>query len=398
MSAPTIKTFTGRSEKEVIDNVRQALGRDAIILRARRVRQGGLWGLVGRTVIEMEACNAEIFSRSRRLARRLQEIPPSPAAAAAPPAGSLLLKEIQSLKNLVADVASRVGGDVPDLSPEIQEAYRELVENEVARDIACALVKALNERLPREHLNDPARVREHLLRILAERLPTAGPIRAGAVDPSPGGRGGARRIAFVGPTGVGKTTTVAKLAAQMRLKDGVSVGLITIDTYRLAAVEQIRSYAQILNVPLRVADSPAELARAAQALAGLDAVLIDTTGRSQQDALHISELKTFLDAVGPDEVHLVMSLASNARSMGRVVESFLPLGVTQVVLTKLDEVDAFGLILNVMARVERKLSYVTFGQGVPDDIEPGHPERLARLILRREPLPGMRGGLSRGTA
>ena len=391
--AMNIRTFTGASEDKVTAQVKQAFGRDAVILSTRRVKQEGLWGLVGRTVIEVEACNGRDLVRARSMARRIE---PRPAA---PPAGGLsgeILREIQSLKNTLAEVAGRIQGDVPDLTPELQDAYRGLVENEVAQDIAGAIVKSLNEKLSREQLRDPEVLRAHLRKVLEERLQTSGPIVAPGASAQ---AGRSRRIAFVGPTGVGKTTTLAKVAAQLCLRGRASVGLVTIDVYRLAAVEQLRSCANILRVPLRVADNPAELARSVAAFSGCDVTLIDTVGRSQHDALKINELKSFLDAAQPDEVHLVMSLAANAKTNCKVIENFMPLGVTQIVLTKLDEVDeTFGLILNVMSRVDKKLSYITFGQSVPDDIEPGIPGRLARLILREETLPGPARHAFRGIA
>ncbi len=392
-----IRTFLGASEDKVIAQIKQAFGRDAVILSTRRVKREGLMGLMGRTVIEVEACSGRDVARTKMLARRIEPSFPgggggtaAASSAASLSAGGEILRELQYVKSAIVEMAGRVRGDVPDLTPELQEAYQRLVENEVAKDIACAIVKSLNEKLSRDQLKDPEILRTHLRAVLEERLPTSGPIVV------PGGR--AKRVVFVGPTGVGKTTTVAKVAARMHLREKVSVGLITIDTYRLAAVEQLRSYANILKIPLRVADSPAELGRSVQDFSGHDVTLIDTAGRSQHDTLRLNELKLFLDAARPDEVHLVMSLTANAKAMCRTIENFMPLGVTQIVLTKLDEIETFGLILNVMARVDRKLSYVTFGQSVPDDIEPGRSGRLARLILREEPLPGVDRSVFRGMA
>jgi len=226
-------------------------------------------------------------------------------------------------------------------------------------------------------------------------LPAARPLRLSS-------DGGPKFVAFVGPTGVGKTTTIAKLAAQFRLRDKCSVALITIDTYRIAAVDQLRAYADILNVPLEVVLTPQDMAGAVQRMRDVDLVLIDTAGRSQRNKDRLRELRTFLDAARQAErkvrgsnasaadegsaleTYLVLSCTTRPDQMVEVAREFAFLGLDRVVFTKLDEAVGLGVILNVARKLDLQLSYLTTGQEVPDDIEVGHRRRIAELILNRE--------------
>jgi flagellar biosynthesis protein FlhF len=188
-------------------------------------------------------------------------------------------------------------------------------------------------------------------------------------------------VALVGPTGVGKTTTIAKLAANFRLKEQRAVGLITVDTYRVAAVEQLRTYADIIDLPMQVVSTPREMREATDRLGDLDLILMDTAGRSPKDDLKIRELKGFLTEAAVDEVHLVLSSAAGARSLEQTAQRFAAVGTTALILTKLDEASSLGSVLPVLRSSKLPLSYLTNGQNVPDDIETTDAHRLARLIL-----------------
>ena len=165
---------------------------------------------------------------------------------------------------------------------------------------------------------------------------------------------------------------------------GSRPGLVTVDTYRIAAVEQLRTYAEIIDLPLAVANSPGEMARAIDELGNVDLVLIDTAGRSPRDEVKIRELADFLHAAQPDEVHLVLSAVAGERSLRAAVERFAVARADRLILTKLDEADGLGGVLGVLGQANRPVSYLTTGQAVPDDIEPADRGRLARLILGHE--------------
>ncbi|QSO49583.1 flagellar biosynthesis protein FlhF [Alicyclobacillus mengziensis] len=192
--------------------------------------------------------------------------------------------------------------------------------------------------------------------------------------------GDSRIIGFVGPTGVGKTTTIAKLAALHVLEGKRKVGLLTTDTFRIAAVDQLRTYANILNIPLQVVYQDSEVKGALQALADRDLILVDTAGRNFSNVKHVRETHALLDMLGCDEVHLVLSFTSKPEDIKELIQSFRDLPVTQVLMTKLDETRSYGGALNLLLDFRRPLSYITMGQNVPDDIAVASTEKLLRLI------------------
>ena len=176
-------------------------------------------------------------------------------------------------------------------------------------------------------------------------------------------------VALVGPTGVGKTTTIAKLAANFALFEGKSVGLITIDTYRIAAVEQLKTYSEIINLPIEVVYTAADLKRAFQKLSDKQLILIDTAGRSQKNKQQIRELKHFFNGRPLNETHLVLSANTKLEDLLETADSFKELGVNRLIFTKLDETNSLSNVIEVAERLRIPLSYVTTGQSVPEDIE-----------------------------
>jgi len=204
---------------------------------------------------------------------------------------------------------------------------------------------------------------------------------AGPIQVQPGRR---RLVALIGPTGVGKTTTIAKLAANFRLKEKRKVGLITVDTYRIAAVEQLRTYADIIDLPMTVVSTPREMREAVAKMNNLELILMDTAGRSPRDEVKIQELKSMLGEAHADEVHLVLSATAGSGSLVGMARQFAAVGTTALLLTKLDEVGRLGHLLPLMRSSKLPLSHVTDGQNVPDDIQPANCRRLARMVLGME--------------
>lgn len=312
-----------------------------------------------------------------------------------------LAEEMRSMKRMVARMMGQQQREAPapDVPDKLFDQYLALLEQEVAEELAGEIVQQVRQGLNTDQLNDEQVCRRAVIDAVAGLLPHGEQVRrqtanaAASAQASEEGR--PRTIALVGPTGVGKTTTIAKLAATFKLKQGKQVGLITMDTYRIAAVDQLQTYANIIGVPLHVVSAPAEMAEAVGKCAGCDVVLIDTAGRSQRDDPRLEELRTFLEAAAPHETHLVLSSTCTQRVLEDTIERFSKIRTERIIFTKLDEAVTFGVVLNVLRKVKKRLSYVTTGQEVPHQIEPGRPDRLAALMLG-ETADGQGAGQSAG--
>ena len=291
--------------------------------------------------------------------------------------------ELQAIRNMVGQVleqqARRPDKAIPAMPPRLFDMYLNLLSQDLSEELAERISDAVRDELSVDELDDEHAVRD----AVAGRLASLVPIGDSAVAlESPDDR--PLTIALIGPTGVGKTTTLAKLAASFKLRHGRKVGLVTCDTYRIAAVDQLRTYANIIGLPLRVAITPAEMMQALHSLSHCDVILIDTAGRGQKDSGKLAELKQSLEAAEPHEVHLVLSSTSSEKVLLQEAQAFADVGADKVVLTKLDEAVSFGVLINVMQKIGKELSFITTGQEVPDHLEIGRPQRLAELVLGAE--------------
>ena len=287
--------------------------------------------------------------------------------------------KLDVLQKMVESLAQkshfRSADEVPS---ELFDIYTQLIDADIDDDLARELICNLRKQCTAAQLHDPVGSRALLSAMVEADIHCSQPIQTEV--------GRRRVVALVGPTGVGKTTTIAKLAANFRLRDGVKMGLVTVDTYRIAAVEQLRTYAEIIDLPMKVVTSPQEMRRALDELSDLDLILIDTAGRSPSDELKIQELKSLLNEANVDEVHLVMSLTASVRSIRMTCEQFSSVNPTSLILTKLDEAAGAGSLLSISRDVKLPFSYLTTGQDVPEDIEPANACRIARLVLGEDRL------------
>tara|TARA_R100000789_G_scaffold100254_4_gene109474 strand:+ start:13901 stop:15187 length:1287 start_codon:yes stop_codon:yes gene_type:complete len=292
---------------------------------------------------------------------------------------SLFKERIDSLQAMVEQLTTQVrNGMSSDIPPELFSLFTELIDAEVEESVARELIGRLKQRCGVNELSDSQGLRRQLFAMIESSIQCRGPIEA-----KPGQQ---KIVAMVGPTGVGKTTTIAKLAANFRLRDNVRMGLITVDTYRIAAVDQLRTYAEIIDLPMKVVSTAVEMKQAVAEFAGMDLILIDTAGRSPRDEVKLQELKAVLGDIVVDDVHLVLSATTGYRHLRTTAEQFKSVGLTSVILTKLDEAPSLGAILNITSKLGLPLSYLTTGQNVPKDIEPAQPTRATRLILGQEDL------------
>jgi flagellar biosynthesis protein FlhF len=394
-----IKTYRAKTMRDALELVRRELGPSAAVLHTREVNSGPLSRLVFGRKYEVAASAAvNVPSRLpeglladgpvvRRAVHDGVEDDPSrwddvrPADVEADyraryrddfrrqVAGQL--DELHAMVEKLCEHAS--SAPAHDLPEALFHVFTSLIEADVDETTVREWIERLRgEGVPRS-LDDAAVVMNRVAEYLEAEISVSGPI---TVDTNK-----CRVVALVGPTGVGKTTTIAKLAANYRLREKRRVGLITVDTYRVAAVEQLRTYADIIDLPMEVVATPREMREAVARMNHLDLVLMDTAGRSPRDEVRIQELKSMLTEAEPDEVHLVLSSTAGAKSLINTAERFADVGTTSLLMTKLDEAHSLGHLVSVVRSVPLSVSYLTDGQNVPDDIQVARSGAMASMLL-----------------
>ncbi len=411
-----VKTFEAASMQEALNIIKQEMGEEAFILSTRTKTKSTPSGQPEASVIEVTAAVDEppasplpisggTYGLRPPLSERRSEAPV--ARPAPPPAPSLpvdlqplrrelleikgavealkeqesrnrsILQELDHLKALLSRI-QRQGMPAAQLQlpPPLIELYGDLVANDVDPMIALRLCEYTQRSLTEEGTPDtldPERARLFMRRVIANFIPVASPIQ---LEP-----GRTRVAALIGPTGVGKTTTIAKLASYAKLELKQKVALLTLDTFRLAAVDQLQQYAQILQVPIHVALTVEDLRSALRFYQDRALVLIDTPGHNPKDRETLDQLRHFLSELPDVETHLVLSATTKPKDLADSIQRFEPLNPTRIIFTKLDETSTFGPILSTLARVRRPLSYLGTGQEVPQDLELATSRRVADLIL-----------------
>jgi len=348
------------------------------------------------------ACSPALESCARRFVLVSPDQPR--IATSAVPAWAQLAGDLQALRALVERVLSapsrgadrRVAEeylaspapwseaiDAARVGAPLAGFYATLIGHAMARDLAQRIIEEALDSLAPHERDDPHAARHAVRARVAALLPPC--TGASIADRAGTGRGARPHVvSLVGPTGTGKTTTVAKLAADYALRGGRRVGLITTDTFRIGAVDQLRTYADIVGLPLHVAENADGVRRACEALSDRDVILVDTAGRGHADRERVDELGGLLRAASPDETHLVLSSTAGERTLMAEAAAFASVGVDRVVVAKLDEAVGFGVLIGALARIGRPLSWLTTGQQVPDDLEPAQADRLAELVLGGE--------------
>ncbi|MDA8745540.1 flagellar biosynthesis protein FlhF [Rubripirellula amarantea] len=374
-----IKSFRAKTMQQALELVRREFGNEASVVHTREIRRSLIGRVLAGRQVEVVATMGDRLSRSE------------PAIDVSRPASTIraahedLDYRAQYRANMGADLADQLGSlqsKVEQLCtsrPEVRtsempsgvfEAYTDLIEADVEEATARKLIDQLASEQDR---HDGSSTSERLYQLVVGQVATTGPIKLS--------EGTRRLVALVGPTGVGKTTTIAKLAANYRLREKKRVGLITVDTYRVAAVEQLRTYADIIDLPMEVVATPREMREAVARMTELDLVLLDTAGRSPRDEVQIQELKSMLGEARADEVHLVLSSTAAAKSIVKTAEQFAKVGATSLLLTKLDEAMSLGHLLTLFRQCPLPVSYLTNGQNVPDDIAVAAAGSLTDMML-----------------
>ncbi len=376
--------FQAATMAAAVAQVKTQLGPDALIIKTRTVPRRGLFNRSGGEQVEITA--AQIDTTPRAEMSQQGSFHPASRFSAPTTSAADWIKRDQPTSPTPSSgrlrITPRINAASPTAGSHLPGRLGGLFESLVSCQVAEALARQLLADLPSDLDLDSQPESSPLFRRIEKLLPTAGPIR-------PGLPGKPKIVSFVGPTGVGKTTTIAKLAAQYRLQRNTSIALLTIDTYRIAAVDQLRTYADIIDVPFAVVLKPEELQEQIEKLRYCSLIFVDTTGRSPNDSLRLAELKSFHDALGPHQTHLVLAATTAHTQIAQAVEKFSQLGVNQLLLTKLDEVLSLSSLLNVFGSSEADsrqtpaipISYITAGQDVPDDIEIASSRALAQRIL-----------------
>ncbi|AHF07773.1 flagellar biosynthesis protein FlhF [Desulfitobacterium metallireducens] len=403
-----VKRFVGDNVAETMGKVKRDLGSDAVILQTRQFREGGLFGFFGKPKVEITAAIEEqpvskkpISSGSTVQTRvtnepvyRLQPQIQTRTEAQVPHLDSSgnslarensqtsktvsLEQELYSMRKLLDRMNKQMegfGGEQVIWPVPLQKWADLLQDRGVQPKLVKRLMRYLQQNLREEDWTTDSRVRAKLKEEIQTICHNTATIQPGVKKP--------RVIALVGPTGIGKTTTIGKLAAGFSIVDKRSVALITADTYRVAAVEQLKTFGEIIGVPVDVVMSPSGLKDAITSHSDKELIFVDTAGRSPHHELHMSELKSFLDKAQPELTILVLSATMHSADQFKVFRRFEPL-CTHLLFTKLDETVNGGSILNLIEQTNLPVAYLTNGQNVPDDIEAATPERLARYILGEE--------------
>ncbi len=392
-----IKTYRAKTMRDALELVRRELGPSAAVLHTRELNSGPLSRLVFGRQYEV-AASAAVHVPSR-LPEAVRGSQVATIGAGDDPARAIRVAEVPPA-HMEADYRSRyrddfrqqVAGQLDELhamveklcqraasapAHDLPEALFDVFTDMIEAEIDEAIVRQWLDRIradanPRE-LADAPLVKTRVAELLEDEIKVAGPIIVDADR--------CRVVALVGPTGVGKTTTIAKLAANYRLREKRRVGLITVDTYRVAAVEQLRTYADIIDLPMEVVATPREMREAVARMSHLDLLLMDTAGRSPRDEVKIQELKSMLAEAEPDDVHLVLSSTAGAKSLIATAERFADVGATALLLTKLDEASSVGHLISLVRACRLPISYLTDGQNVPDDIQVAQCRQLANMLL-----------------
>lgn len=356
-----IKRYTGETMQDAIFKVKAELGSEAVILNTRTIKTGGFFGLFAKKQTEIMAAAPKEQEEERE--NKSQEI--------------LELKEM--VASLMHRIPQRVNGEgailveryAPPLRPLVSSFYRQGLKKEFIEKYMKVLNQEWQENPSFESLEN---LLKKGLKILLDSV---------EMEREPG-----RVQAFVGPTGVGKTTTIAKLAANYVLQDNKKVALLTTDTYRIAAIEQLKTYSEIIDIPLEVLYKPQELEPMIDSLADYDYILMDTAGLSPKNKSGMSHLESFMQIDAIDTIYLVLSACTREKDLEETIRLFEDVGFHSFIFTKLDETDSWGSLMNTIFFSYRWINYITTGQDVPEHIEPFHLDTLIENLAKGQDLHG----------
>lgn len=357
-----VKKYIVNDMSKALALIRADLGPDAVILHSEKIKRG-LSGLFGRSKLEVLAA----------IDTDLRDFPrPTPAADKAIQSMQQELTALKTTLNKVSEVRQNL--KTPRVA-SLDDWYWRLLDQGVAEHLAQQIVQAVADELNRWALDNESVLNEHLHWYLGRQLSSFVPITL-APDRQ-------RAFFIVGPTGVGKTTTIAKLAANLSHSPGrrLRVLIITADTFRVAAIPQIMTLGELLGISVKVAYTPYQLADLIDENRDQDLILVDTPGRSQRATNEVAELGDYLAAVPDKTVHLALTAGAKYQDMQQSVEVFSTMSLDGLIFTKIDETASLGAAYSLACEAGLPLSYLTTGQRIPEDIEIATAERVVDLMV-----------------
>ena len=385
-----IKKFQAKTEEEAILLAKNELGKNATVMNIKTVKPKGIQKMFRKPSVEITAAvdEEQDYSNGEEMLSKMQEIQRNIQEA------QRLEAEKQKEDVSQEDNAMTIENKLDNLQQMLEKQMIEKEEKPVAESKADACIRLVREQLINNEVEEnyadlildeikntikKDTAIDQILASIYQKIV----LKLGKTNLIKGAGEQTKYIYFIGPTGVGKTTTIAKIASDLKLHKKVKLALITSDTYRIAAVEQLRTYANILGVPLKVVYSDEEMKKAKEEYADYDVVLIDTAGRSHKNMEQTEDIERLIKAI-PEEmrdVYLVLSATTKYKDLVKISETYTKVTKYNLIFTKLDETCCIGNILNVKMLTGAALSYSTSGQTVPDDIEKINPQKIAKQLL-----------------
>ena len=388
-----VKRYHAKDMKQAMDTAIRELGSDAVMLTSSRVRKKGLRNLFSKPVVEVQFAYdpANIPSVKKLNTSSSSSYSPSSYSPYSPDTSDMTLKEynskfiavgnqqlekrMDSFEEMLNDFMEKfsfIKRDITyDYPEEIQELLAKMMASQVREELAHSLAKETEQILRTQPGTSASEVLEHLLHELF-----------GRPEPILHKKFTQKVILVLGPTGVGKTTTIVKLAADFAVKQRKKIGIINTDTYRIGAQEQLQTYADILGIPIGLVYYPDELEGAMENMSDRDIIFVDTAGKRPGDEQHKQDLLDLIRVLKPEDMLLCLSATTSFASIKEMVDMYAFIDDYRVMITKLDETEYRGSLLNICWYTKKPLAYVTTGQNVPDDIEVADIDALVRQIVR----------------
>lgn len=367
-----IKRYIGNTEQEAIYKLKRELGPNAVILHTRKIKKPGFFGFIKRPLVEVVAAREETEKNEKFNVNNLINKTMSNQISNSESVDNFN-NEIKKLRSSIETLLNSLNKSTDNfIDNEYKDYLTILKQNGINEEVASSIINDINNRLNINN-KDKALIKELIELEIKNYLGEVKPIKLDSNQ---------KVIFFIGPTGVGKTTTLAKLAANFVINEKKNVGLITTDTYRIAAVEQLKIYSEILKLPLNIAYDVKEMYNSLLSFKDKDVILIDTAGRNVKDKDLKNELMDFIDTVNNKEIFLVISSTTNFETVLSTIKEYSFIENFKIIFSKTDESENLGIILNTKFYIKNPLSYITTGQSVPEDIEVVNIDKIAKNLVK----------------